>query len=58
MNFLKKLFKTQAPPDSASTMSRNAVCWCGSGKKYKQCHFDADRTHFTAKANEGCSGST
>jgi len=22
---------------------RNAPCWCGSGKKYKACHLDADR---------------
>jgi hypothetical protein len=21
---------------------RNAQCWCGSGKKYKQCHLEAD----------------
>ena len=19
-------------------MERNALCWCGSGKKYKKCH--------------------
>ena len=23
-------------------MDRNAVCWCGSGKKYKQCHMTFD----------------
>ncbi|HIG53357.1 MAG TPA: hypothetical protein EYG11_12075 [Candidatus Latescibacteria bacterium] len=22
---------------------RNDPCWCGSGKKYKKCHLDADR---------------
>jgi hypothetical protein len=22
---------------------RNAPCWCGSGKKFKHCHFDRDR---------------
>ncbi|MGA2149054.1 MAG: SEC-C domain-containing protein [Bryobacteraceae bacterium] len=21
---------------------RNAPCWCGSGRKYKRCHLDAD----------------
>ena len=21
---------------------RNALCWCGSGKKYKKCHLQAD----------------
>jgi hypothetical protein len=24
------------------TLSRNDPCHCGSGKKYKQCHLDAD----------------
>jgi methionyl aminopeptidase len=23
-------------------LSRNAACWCGSGKKYKKCHLEAD----------------
>jgi hypothetical protein len=23
---------------------RNAPCWCGSGKKYKKCHLDAEET--------------
>ena len=23
-------------------IGRNDVCWCGSGKKYKKCHMDAD----------------
>ena len=25
-----------------STRGRNAPCWCGSGKKYKKCHLEAD----------------
>lgn len=24
-------------------MTRNDLCWCGSGKKYKKCHLDFDR---------------
>ncbi len=24
-------------------LGRNEPCWCGSGKKYKQCHFEEDR---------------
>ncbi|MCA9544538.1 MAG: SEC-C domain-containing protein [Myxococcales bacterium] len=24
------------------SLSRNAECWCGSGKKYKKCHLEAD----------------
>lgn len=27
----------------ASKLGRNDPCWCGSGKKYKRCHLDADR---------------
>jgi len=29
-----------APP--AMKPGRNDLCWCGSGKKYKRCHLDAD----------------
>jgi hypothetical protein len=25
-----------------SRPGRNDPCWCGSGKKYKKCHLDAD----------------
>jgi len=27
----------------AQKLGRNASCWCGSGRKYKNCHLDADR---------------
>ena len=37
------------PPDKAQTMNRNDPCWCGSGKKYKKCHYDADRKHFMSR---------
>ncbi len=30
----------QRPP----APGRNEPCWCGSGKKYKKCHLDADNT--------------
>ena len=26
------------PARSADGISRNAPCWCGSGKKFKRCH--------------------
>jgi methionyl aminopeptidase len=29
--------QTHQPP-----LERNALCWCGSGKKYKKCHLHAD----------------
>ncbi|CUN05391.1 MULTISPECIES: methionyl aminopeptidase [Turicibacter] len=31
------------------SIQRNAPCWCGSGKKYKQCHLDYDRVVETYK---------
>jgi preprotein translocase subunit SecA len=32
-----------AAPAGARNLARNDPCWCGSGKKYKDCHRDADR---------------
>ncbi|RKZ19467.1 hypothetical protein DRQ50_01960 [bacterium] len=59
MSFWKKIFGvTPPPPDSARNMSRNATCWCGSGNKYKHCHFEADRQYFTTRQNEVCKGPT
>ena len=29
-------------------IGRNDACWCGSGKKYKKCHLDADEGRQTA----------
>jgi len=38
------------PPPAAKPKSlpppkpgRNEPCWCGSGKKYKKCHLEADQ---------------
>jgi uncharacterized protein YecA (UPF0149 family) len=59
MSFWKKLFSgEQVPPESAKQLSRNNPCWCGSEKKYKQCHFETDRRYFVGKQNEACSGPT
>ncbi len=58
MNFLKKLFSPRTPPESARNMRRNEPCWCGSGKKYKQCHYEADRAYFTTVQNAACKGPT
>ncbi len=59
VGFWNKLFPgKQAPPESARNMSRNAPCWCGSGKKYKHCHFEEDRERFTVKQNAACKGPT
>lgn len=33
-----------ASPAPPPNLSRNAACWCGSGRKYKRCHYRADRS--------------
>jgi hypothetical protein len=45
----QRIFKH--PPKSAQQLSRNDPCWCGSGKKYKSCHFDKDRKYFQARGS-------
>lgn len=32
-------------------MERNALCWCGSGKKYKKCHMQIEERILLHKAN-------
>jgi len=37
-------------PDKAKQRpGRNAPCWCGSGKKYKDCHYRSDQQSVTGK---------
>ncbi len=31
--------------------SRNDLCWCGSGDKYKRCHMDRDLERLRRKAS-------
>jgi len=45
MSFFNKLFKK--PPKSAENMGRNELCWCGSGRKYKNCHYTEDQKYFS-----------
>ncbi len=35
----------QTVRNSGPQISRNDPCWCGSGKKYKQCHMKSDRAN-------------
>ena len=28
---------------AANSLSRNAPCWCGSGKKFKKCHLGKEQ---------------
>ncbi|MBU1700195.1 MAG: SEC-C domain-containing protein, partial [Candidatus Eisenbacteria bacterium] len=48
MSFLSKMFGKK-PPKEAARLGRNEACWCGSGKKYKRCHYEADRVYFSAQ---------
>ncbi len=34
--------KVTAPGSTKRKIGRNDPCWCGSGKKYKKCHLEAD----------------
>jgi methionyl aminopeptidase len=34
-------------------LSRNAPCWCGSGKKYKHCHLKQDQAALRRRRKEG-----
>jgi len=53
MFFFNRLFNR--PPKSAFNLGRNDPCWCGSGKKYKKCHYATDRRYFRAKIdNAAC----
>ena len=41
------------PARSGKTIGRNDPCWCGSGKKYKQCHLRSDEGRAPAPAGGG-----
>ncbi len=53
MGFLDKIVRKvlKQPPPDALRLSRNDPCWCGSGKKYKRCHYDSDRRFFQSRGN-------
>ena len=56
MGLLSKLLKR--PPQSAMNLGRNELCWCGSGKKYKKCHFASDQTYFSRRYAATCKTSS
>lgn len=58
MGLLKKLFGSKGPPASAAQLGRNEPCWCGSGKKYKQCHYHEDRDYLARQRAAACRGSS
>jgi preprotein translocase subunit SecA len=44
--------KPQTMRKSGPDLKRNDPCWCGSGKKYKNCHLKADRVKGSAGAGQ------
>jgi len=52
LEFLKNIFgKSQPPPRN---LGRNDPCWCGSGKKYKRCHYEEDERVLAARRAKSC----
>jgi len=41
MNIFTRLFGGKKDSQKEE-LGRNDACWCGSGKKYKRCHLEAD----------------
>lgn len=56
MGWLSKLLGEgcDGPPERAHKMGRNEKCWCGSNKKYKQCHHASDRRYFSKELAAAC----
>jgi preprotein translocase subunit SecA len=40
-----------AAPAGRRVLGRNDSCWCGSGKKYKDCHWEADQAKTDSAAS-------
>lgn len=55
MAFLDRLFRRR-PPKGAADLGRNDPCWCGSGKKYKKCHYESDKKYFSRSLKTACKG--
>lgn len=50
--------RTHTPARRTARPGRNAPCWCGSGKKYKRCHLDAEERVANALDDVGGPGGT
>lgn len=53
---VKKLLVPQGPPEGVR-LGRNDICWCGSGKKYKNCHLASDERKRAAQRDAARGGS-
>jgi uncharacterized protein YecA (UPF0149 family) len=47
MNKVAGVFKGKS--ERRTDLQRNDQCWCGSGKKYKKCHYEEDRKRSLSK---------
>jgi uncharacterized protein YecA (UPF0149 family) len=55
MGLLDKILgRREVPPEEARNLGRNQPCWCGSGKKYKKCHYQADSRYFSQRLAAAC----
>jgi hypothetical protein len=50
MGLISKVMAALRSDTIPVSVGRNDPCWCGSGRKYKKCHLDADRLKQQAKA--------
>ncbi|MFC1978553.1 SEC-C metal-binding domain-containing protein [Chloroflexota bacterium] len=52
---IRRLFALKKRP-IPEKIGRNEPCWCGSNKKYKNCHFESDQDeswdHFTSRKDD------
>ena len=55
MGLLDKLLHRR-PPKAAANLGRNDPCWCGSGRKYKRCHYESDIKYFSRSLKTACNG--
>jgi len=57
MGILKNIVKYLASSETnmpTKLPARNETCWCGSGKKYKKCHFHEDEKKLRKKYAASC----
>jgi hypothetical protein len=43
MDKITSIFGGTPRPKVTPDLQRNDPCWCGSGKKYKRCHYHSDQ---------------
>jgi len=50
MNIIERIMRFLTGTQEQKVLpSRNDLCWCGSGIKYKRCHLEKDEKNFRLK---------